>query len=424
VFLAACGGSSSAPDAAPADAVESSGSVTVIVTERGNPVSGLPVFFSSANGATTFSAVTSVSGSCGFDLADGFVTVHLPRLRYGVDQFTTFSGVKMTDVLHLDLEPRGNATVDVDVTIAPDPMAPGAPHYLYTSCEAEEPITIAAGEKRTLPLACPSSKLDMLVARVDPETNAPVRSQLRTNIDLDVSRDIQLNGAYSDVAIVNVEYPNLAPRVAVATTQALVSPRGRLYESYGGGQPATDTITIAKPVAAGHTTVLATHAFPIAGDFDEQVIYEINNTTNPLVVQMSTRLPAYANTGTAEAPIVGAFDAAAQKLVWSEGAGTRATFTRARVRFHRDDIPQGTAWTWQIVAARGAESAVQFPKLPALAFDFNPVATDVATIEELTNVLVPVGYDEVRTRGFADVNSFDLAAGSMVVQRRYIPQPE
>src|SRR5689334_7553638 len=92
LLLAACGGSGGGPDAA-TDAVESQGSVTVIVTERGVPVAGVPVLFLGAD--APFEAVTSADGSSGRNLSGGSVTVLLPKQRFGIDRLMTFTDVEM-----------------------------------------------------------------------------------------------------------------------------------------------------------------------------------------------------------------------------------------------------------------------------------------------------------------------------------------
>jgi hypothetical protein len=104
---------------------------------------------------------------------------------------------------------------------------------------------------------------------------------------------------------------------------------------------------------------------------------------------------------------------------WPEhpGGTLQPDVVRARIRVYRDDIPQGRAWTWQVVAARGEGPEIRFPTLPTDTFDFNPTEGDVVSLEELTNVHLPGGYDAVRAHGFARFLDFITAGtGRMVVQ--------
>jgi hypothetical protein len=420
--LAACGGSGEHSNATPADAIESQGNVTVIVTERGKPVGGVPVLFLSTTEAA-FSAVTSDDGSCGKNLmAGGSVTVLLPKQRFGTDRLMTFTDVEMGDVLRLDLAPLGPRTTELVVT-ADDAAQPG-PYYLYTTCGGEEPFSLTPGTKTTVAIECAEPTADLLVVRIDPETLAPLRSAFVANATPGVEQNLT---TFSDIQNLGVMYAGFGAYEHVSTTQLVMSEHGRLFESFTGGNPQMQMTTpippIARPTNAGMRSVLASTAAPLAGEVDQQVIYTPTDITDAaMTISMATRLPPLldqSTTGTGN-PIVGVF--ADNKLVWREGTGTAAAdLARARVRFSRDDIPVGYAWTWEIVAKRSTAPEIVFPQLSTPAFErFAPIATDLATVEDLMNVKLPDGFTRsVRENSFVDVNKFispDLGK-PMVVQR-------
>ena len=406
----ACGGSSPAPDAS-VDAAESTGNVSVIVSDRGVPVSGVPVFFRSADGMRTFEAVTASDGTSGFDLEDGTVTVLLPRARYGLDRLYTFAGVERDDRLVLELSPLGPRAVEVTVTVAADAAQPG-PIVLYTSCDAEEPIGIAPDTPTTLALACSGDTVDLLAVRVDPDTLAPLASQA-ARLDLATSTDAVLPGPYEPVAEVTVAYANAAGIDFAHTLQAIVANGGRLFESGAGGSPA-EPVTVHRPATSNSTLLLASNTYP-TNPGDEQTIYTWGpmppDPPPPITVDLSRRLPAYQGAAT--------FDTTTSRLAWEEAEATTdtAVLVRARVRFHRD-VPDGPVWSWNIVAPRSG-TRVQFPPIPAL----QPEPGDVATVEELTNIALSVPYHAVRSRGFSDLaRVLPAPSGSMIVQRLYVPE--
>jgi hypothetical protein len=438
-LLAACGGSGDKPDP-PADAASSMGSVTVIVTERGKPVQGVPVFFTSTDGATQFSAVTSLEGACGYSIESGFVTVQFPRPRYGIDRFTTFAGLASGNTVHLDLEPPGPQAYEVDVTIPADPAGPTRPHLLYTSCLAEEPWGLVPGAKTKIALQCADARIDMLVVSVDPDTNEPRGSLFVPNVDISsgVANVTGSVGNFTAVTSVAVTYPNLAPYTFASTTHLTLTARGRTYEAFANsGEPAAQPPVPAQPLfrvtATGADQLVASTAYPLLTDFDEQVIYDLPGTAaGDITIDMGRRLPGYVNEelDTKKPPIIGRFNIATNQLEWKQKTpGTMmASFARARVRFTREPIPlQGTSWIWEIVSPRASSLAIQFPKIGAPGEAFNPVAGDIATVEELTNVLLPGGqtYANVRDHAFDDINTLiPRSAGPTIVQRRFISPAE
>lgn len=412
-LLAACGGSTArdAPDAS-----GSTGATSVIVTDRGQPVPGAQVFFQGSDGATVLSSVTSATGACGFDLASGFVTVLLHR--DGIAQLSTFAGVRLGDELHLDLSPLGPTAVDVDVAVAPDGTAPG-PYELYTSCGGG-PIAVQPGINRVTLDAC-SGAMGVLVTRLDPDTSEPITSHFEMAT---AGSAISLGAAYAPVDTIAVSYVGLAPGAFASTTQLVLAPQGRLFLSFAS----TDAPMLRRPQTSPALLVMLASNATAPTDYDEQVVYDIAQvpaTAAPLAIDMSPHLPGYTNTelDPARPPIVGAYDAATRRIVWQPRANGTATpdVVRARARFVRD----GTAWTWRIVAAHGGP-AMQLPTLPVLPFDLNPAATDLATVDELTSVLLPAGasYDGVRAHGFAGIDTWIApAAGTrMIVEQRRIPE--
>lgn len=422
--FAACGGSGDHPDATPADAVESQGSVTVIVTERGTPVAGLPVLFLSQT-EPPFSAVTSADGSCGKNLmTGGSVTVLFPKARYGIDRLMTFTDVEMSDLLHIDLERPEPRAVEVAVT-ASDAAQPG-PYVLYTTCGGEEPFGLVAGVNTPVTMYCEDATVDLLVLRIDPDTNQPLRSAFVANVGANTETTLT---TFSDVQSLGITYTGFGSYEYVNTTDLLISQHGRLFEAFTGGNPQTQGTTpippIARPTNAGMRSVLASTAWPLPSELDQQVVYTPTDISGAsTTISLGSRLPAYLDQQTVpgQPPIVGVF--ANDKLAWREGSGTVSSdLVRAKLRFYRDDIPVGVSWSWEIVSKRAPAPELGFPKLTTPMFEaFAPIATDTAVVQELENVKLPDGLTkDVRQNGFGDVNAFfsSIVGKEMVVQRRW-----
>ena len=67
-------------------------------------------------------------------------------------------------------------------------------------------------------------------------------------------------------------------------------------------------------------------------------------------------------------------------------------------------------------------TAVALPHIPIDAFDFNPTGGDIATVEELQNVLVPGGYDALRAHAFDEPGrAISVSTGMMIVEGTYSP---
>ncbi|MBA3393321.1 MAG: hypothetical protein H0T89_11785 [Deltaproteobacteria bacterium] len=416
LVLVACGGTDpgSSPDAS--DTLDvTTGSVTMLVTERGVPVVGLPVFFRDADTARL--SMTGELGSVGLDLdAGGSVTVLQPRSRYGTDQLSTFAEVEAGDVLHLDLDPLGPPTIEVAIAI---PAATGAAGYqLHTSCGG--PFGVAPGPAQTFALeGCNSGTVDLLVLAYDDDSNlvASLFSGSRS-----LTAPITVAGTYTPyvatmdntLAYTNVDFSFLG------VYQAIVSSGRRVYESTRGDslEPGVTekTFAIEQPGVTGATMLYSTTPFPHPEAFDEQVVLE-HQPAGPYSLDLrGALLTPYTS--------LGAFEIAARRLVWTEAAGgSRADLVRAGIRVSRRDLP---AWTWQIVAPRVADPVVTFPELPVLASrDLNPQVGDIVTVTELTNVDFPVAYAaELRANAFADLHRIiERGPGRMVIQRRYVVEP-
>jgi len=95
------------------------------------------------------------------------------------------------------------------------------------------------------------------------------------------------------------------------------------------------------------------------------------------------------------------------------------------VHVYRSGIPEGTSWSWSIIAPRDAAPLVRFPQLPRLGdTDFVPHDDDTVAIEDLTSVQAPGGYDAMRPEGFAPFQRLVTgASGRMVVQLPFTPAP-
>jgi hypothetical protein len=287
---------------------------------------------------------------------------------------------------------------------------------LYTTCDGE-PTGVTPGVNRITLQGC-SGSVGMLVARIDADTNLPISTRFDiVNIDAPIT----LGSVYTPVDNITVTYVNTGGAF-VGTSQFTLAAQNRVFAAFASTlEPA-----LVRPLTGPSTSLLiASSAYPASTAFDEQTIYEykaLPAAGSNLTVDMAPHLDSYTNGGS--------FEAVSNRIVWSSAGNGTATadVARIRARFYRDDIPVGSAWEWQVIAARTSENGVQLPKLPKLEpFDFNPLASDTTTVEELTNVALPTGttYDMIRLHGFDDVNHW-VTPGSnarMIVERRWTPEP-
>lgn len=281
-----------------------------------------------------------------------------------------------------------------------------------------------AGAPTRIALECPSPRIDLLAVQIDPDTNAPVASQFITDVNVDTTPAVSFTSAFAGTATVGVSYDNPNNFDFIYTTQTIRTPRGELFRSgVGSTRTQVEPVELVQPAPPPDAFLaVASSGFPRTNELDEQVIYSTQPMATPLVVSLQPRLPQYGNLG----------EVRGSKVAWTERANGTVTPTmvRARVRFYRDDIPEGVAWTWQIIAPRTAASEVTFPALPAEAMHLQPLDTDTGAIEELTNFKLPgadaaAAYNQARLDGFAEPSTFAPTTNNqtLVVQRRYQAEP-
>ena len=423
VACAACnshpGFPNGAPDAAP-DALPTSGDagpdgLTVTVTLHGAPAGGAAVYFQNADSSLVAAVATDDRGTASAVLAaGGYVTVVEPDdgTGSGLTRLATFAAVGSLDALHLDLAPAG-ATDATALSVAV-PISGGATSYqLDTSCG--QILLDGSGVGSGQLIGC-RGLADVLVIALADDT--PVASLYTAGVAI-TDQPTVVQGNYQPVALAQFAYTGVpAPSTVVATLQVVETVRGSLFQASTSAMVAAGaaTGTLAMPVADGALDLTVSEALPAAGDFGEQRVFEWSASSPSYGLDFaSARLPVYST-----AP---SYDAASRTLVWTEtGGSVSPSFVRAQIHAFRDGLPDGTRWSWAIVAPRGAAQSVEFPRFPGTGFDFTPRAGDVIGVDDVVNIGGPFGYDQVRAHGFDDVQSYVTGpSGRIVIETVYTP---
>jgi uncharacterized membrane protein len=258
---------------------------------------------------------------------------------------------------------------------------------------------------------------DLFVTALD-DRGAMLGRLAATGVTIDGQPRV-LTGTYTALASTTFAYTDVPSSVTdVRTYQALATSRGRVYDASTDGAVAGGSVTnaLAMPMAPGMLDLTVSDGGPIASEHGEQEIYDWGPpaTSYALDVQ-AAMLPAFDS-----AP---AYDPATHRVTWTErAAATTPDVVRARIAVDRDTIPTDTSWTWAIVAPRGSGAGVTFPQLPPGAFDYNPGAGDIVSVQELATLRVPGGYDAIRAAAFADPVSFVAGpSGRIVSEVLYTP---
>lgn len=433
-LLVACGGSrertidAGPPDAAidtlgPPTADAAAGAVTVSVTVGGIPAANVPVYFQDADSTLVLAVTTDAQGTAGAIIAaGGYVTLIEPPAGDGRVHLSTFAAVEPGDALHLDLEPRiALPPVVVDLTV--DTAAETSRYDVFTSCGAgviAPEIPVGPTVTGTIQLeGCTGGAADIIVMPFDADNNA-LGAKYYPNRSVD-GGPVALDDGAGYPALVNKDftYSAVPPEISfVGTYHALTTERGLLFDgSTGNPQAASVTNTMNQPVAPGTTALTATAFVPAANQFGEQLVMDWEPSGGSYALDVSATLIApYASGGT--------YDPATHSIAWTEAGGVQPDVVRAQLGAYRDDIPEGRAWSWRIVAPHGG-TKVSYPRLPNDGFDFNPAEGDTVSISQLTTARLPAGYARaVRERGFDTLKRLITGpSGRLVVQELYVPEP-
>jgi hypothetical protein len=398
-------------DAAPSD-------VALTVTIGGVPAPDVAVVFQrNVEGDVVATVATDASGVAGAALGDGgFVTVIVPG-GAGARLFT-FAAVRAGDRLRLDVDAAPQPpTSSIAFSV---PTRAGAPGYeVRTPCGSG--ILGATGTGTIeLALAACGGTLDAIVVALD-DNGLPAASLTSTGVTLDTAQ-VDIAGSYDALVHNSFAYSAVPAQVVfMGTYEAIISPRGRLVDGSAGAAPSGGAAASALdlPAGTGFAALIVSDGRPADGEHGEQLVFDWGpwNASYALAYS-SALLRPYTS-----APL---FDHLQRAVTWDEGAiGGMPQALRTSVHVYRSGIPEGTSWSWSIVAPREAAPLVRFPQLPRIGeTDFVPRDDDTVAIQELTSVAAPGGYDALRPAGFAQLQRLVTgASGRMVVQLPFTPDP-
>jgi hypothetical protein len=428
--------------------------VTITVTQGGDPVMGLTVYFQESDSTPVRSMQTGVNGKAGAVMhAGGFVTVvqlfPVQPVRAGApseappgprSDLTTFAGVKEGDDLHLDLDPvTPEATaITFDLSVPNEEL--GRTYTLYSSCGGPQKIGIGQGPVQagqraagasaaaatpvtgSVTLAGCGGVADMLVIGTDAETQSWLYKPAVAVAD---GVPVALTDAYQDSPDVHFTYTGVAPTInSLFWERELRSGRGSLF--FTGMQEAprdvdTAMSTMILPGPAGLLAVTMTIDAPTTGH-GQQRFLEWGGDGDYTLDYSAAALHGYASTPSAE---VGS-----HVIQWTEaGGGVAPDFVFGSCDLQRFDDNGLNTWSWQIVAPYTAGQAkLTYPVLPTTIYDYNPAAEERPKVQRLTTVKAPGGYDAFRAHAFTldrdPSSAITGATGRIVSEVMFEPRVE
>jgi hypothetical protein len=422
--------------------------VTITVTDSGDPVMGLTVYFQESDSMLVRAAQTDADGKASAVVhAGGFVTVVQvtnPQpvrqvtanegIPQGPDsQLTTFAAVKPGDDLHLDLHPVSPETdITFDLTVPDEQL--GRTYTLYSSCGAQElqrPERRGLARRRgagvgsggTIPLTASvtlancGATADLLVVSSDSETQA-VTWLYKPAVAVADGVAVDLTDAtYQDATDVTFTYNSVAPTITGLLVQReLRSSHGSLgfftFPQTATTDPDTAiaSVTVPLPGAAGLLEVTTSTDQPSAGN-GQQTFVDWGGTGDYTIDYSAVALHGYASMPSA--------DAGSHEIAWSEASGGVAPdFAFGTCFLQRDDDNGHNTWTWQIVApSTPGQAKLTYPVLPTTIYDYNSSTDDQAPeVDRLTTVKAPGGYDAFRAHAFSlDPSSVVTGATGQIV---------
>lgn len=406
------------PDAPETNGEPPASAVTLTITRLGVPVQGVVVVFQDPSSAVIATGKTDLAGRAWADMPAGGVVTAVEKTGMTTDELTTFATVASGDALRLDHTPLSPST---DRTLAfnlltLDGAADG--YTILTSCGSG--TADAAGDGLVEITDCgPSTDLVVLSTLNGLPTGRGFhRALLGLPGDGEV---IDLTTAFTAFTDVQLTYQNVPAEVQSIVGQQVLSASGRSYAASESAVPAGGSASIALAIPPTETPLLTkvvteTTLYPTAGELGQQQLFSWAPPAPSVAMDLAASLlPAFASAPT--------FNTGSSSVTWSERTGgTDPDLVRAAISVHRDDIPEGHAWTWRIAGARGTATAIAFPTLPKLmGFEFMPTDGDTIVVNELTTARLPApGFAPFRTNVFAPLSTLvNETGGTMVVQRLY-----
>jgi hypothetical protein len=424
LLLAACGERDRTVDAAevlpppdtlaPGTADAAAGAVTIAVTLGGVAVPGAPVYFQNADSSVVAAVLTDGNGTAGATLAaGGFVTVIEPAIAgAGRTNLSTFAAVEPGDALRLDLQPSTPETIhQFTITLTAD-TAPGIfGHHLVAPCGIHLLTPGIANPVRLT--GCPAV-IDFMVVSAGDGLENIIGSHYHLGQNINGTTLDLTGAAYDRPSATSFQYSAIPPAVSfVGMNNSLVTPMGTILDRGVGSAPSAGAanLSLTLPPTQNTTSFTSTLIVTAPEDPGEQLIFEWAPSGGGYSLAVdSVLLPAFTDRG--------GYDQGARRVTWNEtGGALQPDVVRVSIGGYRDDIPEGRAWQWRLVAPRTGTS-VAYPTLPNDGFDFNPTAGDTITIRELSTAKLPAGYvRSVREQGFADFKRLVAGASGRLVQQ-------
>lgn len=423
VVLVACGDDSNvgslpdapqAPDAAPGDATVTPQPVTLTVTLNGAPVAGVHTYFLNADNSVVKTADTDVNGTASATMvAGGSVTAINPFVSPPAggpvpDDLRTFLGVKPGD--HLVLFKGGATPRDVTVTLtAPELLSANVTSYdVFTTCGTTRiPVNnvllplVPSDPTGTVTLSGCNGLADILVVAngfAGNEQIEPLASLYTANVAVADGTDIVLTGDYSDLTDVKFEYTNLPDNVSSVTVSHTLTTSHGVLESFSGGialDVPTALITFSEPPVADAVGIIDA---TIQTNSSQHEVIQRKAVTASNTFDLAGLLPEFGD-GTF-------YNVTTKRVSWREAdTGGRPDLTTVTLHVppgqQGSGAPPSRSWDWQLVAPYAPGGELTYPTLPTDVASWAPTASDNVTVEGLTNIKVPGGYDALRGQAFS-----------------------
>lgn len=388
--------------------------VTLTVTNLGNPQPDVHVYFINPDGTVVATADTDATGSASAVVAAGASVTALKPFptqlggKVVPDEIRTFVGVKPGDHLVLNRADSDSVSFTLQAAVAPgaqnafnvqysvystcpggfsqniapggggggsgDP-APGGPVFL-PDCGGAADIAIVASEDVTPRLTGKAAaEINWLGSVYHPNAT------LANSTTVDLSAD-----TYDTAPAVTFTYNNApASTGSIFVTHAPIVARGPLGPFQGDATSGSVTIHEAKTPA----TKAVTDTQVLAGAQHE--VIDWGDLSDTYTLDLGATL--------LKEPSPASFDPATGALTWDEGAqGATPDLTLVAITVRRSE-PVLSKWHWEIVAPYAAGS-ITYPTLPTDVFDWTPLASDEISPDSVRSAKVPGGYDAVRARAF------------------------
>ena len=384
-------------DAPPDMMVQQDQPVTLTVTNLGEPVAGVHVYFVNANDSLVKTADTDASGNASAVMAaGGSVTAidpfrapvgvaPIPRGKSG-PELRTFLGVKPGDHLFLT-RPLHE---DVTFQLIADPAEGANTYDLITTCGTAslDPNGGGSGNPGGASLQLQDchggADLAIIASFHTTESNDLVSGLYHADAALLTDHTVNVTADdYTALTNVTLTFAN-APDATLTVAHGPIGKHGVLgpfsVDASGG------TGTVAEPTVPGVTKAVVDLQLNPSGQHE---VVDWGDYTTTYMLDLHNLLLAEVASGPG-------LDLATDKVSWTEeDSGDAADLTVIGLFVSRSE-PQSKSWHWRLAAAHPATLAIKLPVLPTDVFDWTPTQGDSISVDALRNFKVPGGYDAVR----------------------------